>query len=187
MMKLVAVMVPAVAVLIGMGADSHVGASEFGVLARFEGSAGVIPVSSVAAPQNADLTFANVVQNVVRGVPPSAQPWTIDELRATVHSDGRIRIVGRGLVLNGGNLIGQSLFLKIFATVVCSTAAPFEQHSTDSDPQQPNAVQLDVNGNFRIDDRLDPVPAECASPLLLIRGLNNGAWIAAGFPKSTHR
>jgi hypothetical protein len=186
MMKLVAVMVPAVAVLIGLGADSHVGASETGVLARFDGSTGVIPVSSVA-PQNVDLTFANVVQNVVRGVAPSAQPWTIADLKAVVHHDGRIRIVGRGLVLNGGNLIGQSLSLKVFATVLCEVSPPFVQHSTNDDVQQLNPVQLDANGNFRIDDRLEPAPAECASPLLLIRGLNNGAWIAAGFPKSTQR
>jgi hypothetical protein len=186
MMKLVAVMVPAVAVLMGLGTSGHVGANESDVLVRFDGSTGVIPVSSVAPPQNGDLTFANVVQNVVRGVPPSGQPWTIADLRAVVHTDGRIRIAGRGLVLNGGNLIGQSLFLKVFATVLCDDEPPFVQHSTSPEAQQLDPVQLDANGNFRIDDTLDPVPLECASPLLLIRGLN-GTWIAAGFPKAANR
>jgi hypothetical protein len=185
MMKLVAVMVPAVAVLVGLSADRHVMASDADVLARFDGGTGVIPVSSVAPPQNADLTFANVAQNVVRGVAPSGQPWTIADLKAIVDTDGRIQVVGRGLVLNGGNMIGQSIFLKVFATVLCNVSTPFVQHSTNADAQQPDPVQLDVNGDFRIDDTLDPVPSECTSPLLLIRGLNNGAWIAAGFPKAT--
>ncbi|HLG59828.1 MAG TPA: hypothetical protein VI485_31100 [Vicinamibacterales bacterium] len=184
MIKVVALMVPAVAVLVGLGTSCHVGASQSDVLARFEGSTGLIPVSSVAPPQNGDLTFANVVQNVVRGVPPSGQPWKIADLRAIVHTDGRIRVVGRGLLLNGGNLIGQSLVLKVFATVLCDVTPPFVQHSTNPDAQQLDPVHLDASGNFRLDDTLDPVPSACASPLLLIRGLNNGAWIAAGFPKA---
>ena len=118
--------------LVGLSADRHVMASDSDVLARFDGGTGVIPVSSVAPPQNADLTFANVVQNVVRGVAPSGQPWTIADLKAIVHTDGRIRVVGRGLVLNGGNRIGQSLFLKVFATVLCSVSLPFVQHSTNT-------------------------------------------------------
>ena len=185
-MKLVAVMFPAVAVLVGLSADRHVIASDSDVLARFDGGTGVIPVSSVAAPQNADLTFANVVQNVARGVDPSAQPWTIADLRAIVHTDGSIQVFVRGLVLRGGNRIGQSLFLKVFATVLCSVSPPFVQHSTNTDVQQLDPVQLDVNGDFRIDDTLEPVPSACASPLLLIRGLDNGAWIAAGFAKATN-
>ena len=96
MMKLVAVMVPAVAVLVGLSADRQLMASDSDVLARFDGGTGVIPVSSVAKPQNPDLTFANVVQNVVRGVAPSGQPWTIADLKAIVHTDGRIRVVERG-------------------------------------------------------------------------------------------
>ena len=45
------------------------------------------------------------------------------------------------------------------------------------------AASLDANGNFRIDDTLNPVPVECASPVLLIRTSSNGTWFAAGVPK----
>jgi len=42
-----------------------------------------------------------------------------------------------------------------------------------------STVPLDANGDFRIDDVLDSVPSECASPVLLIRN-TGGAWFAAG-------
>ena len=38
-------------------------------------------------------------------------------------------------------------------------------------------------GDFRIDDVLSSVPAECASPVLLIRNAANRSWFAAGIPK----
>src|SRR5690349_18620899 len=46
-------------------------------LVRFEGGIGVVPVSSVAGPQNANGTFSAVNRNDVRGVAPGGQPWTI--------------------------------------------------------------------------------------------------------------
>ena len=163
MMKLVAVMVPAVAVLVGLSADRHVMASDSDVLARFDGGTGVIPVSSVAPPQNADLTFANVVQNVVRGVAPSGQPWTIADLKAIVHTDGRIQVVARP-----GPERRQPDWAESFSQGLRDRAVQrqpslrpaFDQY----DVQQPDPVQLDVNGDFRIDDTLEPVPSECASP-----------------------
>jgi hypothetical protein len=42
-------------------------------------------------------------------------------------------------------------------------------------------VPLDPNGNFRIDDVLNPAPTECASSVLLIRN-TTGVWFAAGIP-----
>jgi hypothetical protein len=43
-------------------------------------------------------------------------------------------------------------------------------------------VPLEPNGDFRIDDTLDPAPTTCESPLLLIRS-TGGAWFAAGIQK----
>src|SRR5437868_5187731 len=76
-------------------------------LARFDGGIGVTPVANVAGTVNADGTFPNVKQNVVRGVLPSG-PWRIADLRADVAVDGRIRVRGRGLLLANGNSIGQN-------------------------------------------------------------------------------
>jgi hypothetical protein len=44
-------------------------------------------------------------------------------------------------------------------------------------------VPLEANGDFRINDVLNPAPpAECTSPVLLIRNAG-GAWFAAGIVK----
>jgi hypothetical protein len=155
-------------------------AEEPGVLARFEGGIGVIPVSSAAAPANPDGTFQNAVKNVVRGVNPGAGPWRIADLKATVLADGRIKVRGRGLLLASGNRIGQNGSQSVFATLICEAAAPFVERSSTL-----QGVALAENGDFRIDDVLSSVPADCPSPLLLIRN-RGGAWFAAGILTVDH-
>ena len=61
------------------------------------------------------------------------------------------------------------------ATLICEATAPFTLRDT-------GLVPLELNGDFRIDDVLNPPPADCASPVLLIRN-PNGAWFAAGILK----
>jgi hypothetical protein len=170
MFKTAAVLVLAMVTMAG-----SVGAHERDFLARFDGGIGVIPVSNGAGPVNADGTFPNVKLNVVRGVNPGAGPWTIASLRADVDLYGRIKVRGRGLLLASGNSIGQNANQSVFATLICEAAAPFVEHST-------TAVPLDPNGDFRIDDTLNSVPSDCASPVLLIRN-TVGTWFAAGIPK----
>src|SRR5437660_1581725 len=123
-------------------------------LVRFQGGIGVDPASTVGTP------------NVVRGVNPPGQLWRIDE---------SITVDGRGLLLAGGNSIGTTANVKVFATLICEAAAPFAEHSTNA-----AGVALEPNGDFRIDDILSPPPTGCASPVLLIRNTANRAWFAAG-------
>jgi hypothetical protein len=153
-------------------------ASDHEPLARFAGGIGVIPVASAAGVADADGTFPNVNRNVVRGISPAGQNWRIAELKAVIDADGGIRVRGRGLLLAGGNNIGRTANVSVFASLICGTAAPFTVHSTAA-----AGVLLDANGDFRIEDTLDPVPATCASPALLIRAVN-GTWLAAGIEKS---
>jgi hypothetical protein len=148
------------------------------LLVRFDGGVGVIPAAAGAGPANADGTLPNVKSNVVRGVPPGAGPWRISALRADVDVDGRIRVRGRGLLLASSNSIGQNANQSVFATLICEPLAPFVEHSTSR-----TGVALDPNGDFRIDDVLDSVPSECASPVLLIRNVTAGVWFAAGLPR----
>ena len=163
----------AVGLLLALGAIVGVSAHQDDILARFDGGIGVIPVSSVAGPVNADGTFPNVKANIVRGVPPGAGPWRIADLKAEIDVQGRVKVRGRGLLLANGNSIGQNGNQLVVATLICETASPFVQHSTA-------AVPLEANGDFRIDDVLNPAPpAECASPVLLIRN-PAGAGFAAG-------
>jgi hypothetical protein len=167
----------AVVMFATLGLTAAVGAHGHDALARFEGGIGVIPAANGAGPANADGTLPNVKLNVVRGVPPGAGPWRIADLRAEVDVDGRIRVRGRGLLLASGNSIGQNANQSVFATLICEPTAPFVERSTSL-----AGVPLEANGDFRIDDVLNPAPADCASPVLLIRNLG-GAWFAAGVPK----
>jgi len=66
----------------------------------------------------------------------------------------------------------------VFATLICEAATPFTQRSTN-----PVGVPLSADGNFKIDDVLTPLPpADCASPMLLIRNADptSLAWFAVG-------
>ena len=148
-------------------------------LVKFEGAIGDIPVANVAGTANPDGTFPKVVQNIVRGVAPAGQILVISAFKADVKVGGRIRVDGRGLLLGGGNTIGTNGNASVFATLICETVLPFTQYSTNL-----AGVALAANGDFRIDDVLVPTPpAECASPVLLIRTTAGGAWFAAGIPK----
>ena len=130
-------------------------------LVRFDGGIGVIPTGSGAT--------------TVRTVPPAGQIWVIRDLKADVRSDGSIRVDGRGLLLGSGDNVGFNANASVFATLICG----LDQHSTTL-----TGVPLEPDGDFRIDDRLTPVPpAACISPVLLIRTANGGRWFAAGIPK----
>jgi hypothetical protein len=144
---------------------------------KFRGGIGVIPVAS-GVGQAATAEVVN--RNIVRGVQPAGQIWVISALTADVKGDGRIRVDGRGLLLGGGNAIGFTANLSVFATLICEAAAPFTERSTNT-----AGVALAPNGDFRIDDVLFPAPpADCASPVLLIRqSAPNLTWFAAGIPK----
>jgi hypothetical protein len=154
--------------------------AEDGSFLKFDGGIGVIPVSNVAqAVANGPVT---VSRNTVRGVTSPGQIWVISALKAEIDSMGNIRARGRGLLLGGGNGIGTNANQSVHATLICDTAAPFNEFSTPNE-----GVALEPNGDFRIDDVLTnkdamPFPAVCASPALLIRNAG-GAWFAAGIPK----
>ena len=163
-------------ILFVLGIVGHVSAQATDFIARFDGGIGVIPVSNGAGPMNPDGTFPNVKLNIVRGVNPGAGPWRIADLRADIHIDGRIKVRGRGLLLASSNSIGQNANQNVFATLICEAASPFVEHNTAF------SVPLEPNGDFRIDDTLNPVPAACPSPVLLIRN-TGGVWFAAGIPK----
>ena len=149
-------------------------------LVKFKGGIGVIPVSSGVVPAGQQPLTAEVVnRNFVRGVPPPGQIWVIADLRADVKVDGRIKVRGKGLLLGGGNGIGGNARASVFATLICEADAPFTLRITGS------TVPLAPNGDFRIDDVLTPAPADCASPVLLIRNAA-GAWFAAGIVDLGH-
>jgi hypothetical protein len=168
MKKAVIVSIP-VLVILGFFAPSVLAQN---TLVRFEGGIGVIPVSSAAGARNANGTFPDVNRNDVRGTPPGGQPWVISKLDAEVKTNGDIQVEGEGLLFAGGNNIGTNGGQSVRARLFCDNVA----HNSD-------LVPLEPNGDFRIDDVLDPIPpAVCNSPVLLIVS-GGGNWFAAGIPK----
>ena len=139
------------------------------LLLVFRGGIGVDPVSAV------DPATGAALPNVVRGVSPPGQPWTIRKLEATIRTDGRIEVKGRGLLLAGGNGIGTSAGQSVHATLFCGPPASATAHSTPA-----AGVPLASDGDFRIEDSLSPAPpSPCPSPVLLIEN-GGGRWFAAG-------
>jgi hypothetical protein len=169
-MKIPSLLLPAVVALAPLSA----GAAQ--LLVEFDGGIGAIPVSTVSVTG----TTTTVTGNIVRGVQPPAQIWTIADFKAEVMVDGRIKANGQGLVFAGGDTIGTAIApggaaLKVFATLICENAAPFTERNT-------GPVPLAENGDFKIDDALKPPPPPdaCATPVLLIRNAGNQNWFAAG-------
>jgi hypothetical protein len=135
-------------------------------LARFEGGIGVIPTGSA--------------NTTTRGVTAAGQIWVISRLSADIKTDGRISVDGRGLLLGAGNNVGRNANQSVRARLFCNGTAPT---FADASSHQSGLVPLEPNGDFRIEDTLDPsVPAECNNPVLLIVN-PNGSWFAAGIPK----
>lgn len=142
-------------------------------VARFEGGFGVSPVAFNLARTNVE---ANMALGFVR---PARFPWVISGLIGNVSPNGKIVVVGRGLLNAGGPNIGSNrtigqVPLVVFASLFCGG------NQFDSD----NASELDADGNFRIDGFLSSTPpVSCVNPVLLIRNAVTGDWHAAGIPK----
>jgi hypothetical protein len=161
-------------------------------LVKFDGGIGAIGASAAIAADGTGPNAATVTRNIVRGVQPPAQLWTIADLTAEVDIDGHIKVDGRGLVFAGGDTIGTANgtissggnpVINVIATLICETPSnPFIEHSTNG-----AGVPLAENGDFTIDDVLlgfpGPTRSNCATPVLLIRNAGNMNWFAAGIQK----
>ncbi len=148
------------ACLLSLAATLPLAAHAVDLVARFEDGIGVQPLRAGPAP------------NLVHGVSPGGLPWVISRLSASITSDGKIQVDGRGLLLAGGDNIGTTGGQSVRAKLFCGGVA------FDSD-----LVPLDPRGDFSISGFLNPFPpAVCTSPALLIVNAN-GAWFAAGIPR----
>ena len=144
------------------------------ILACFKGGIGVIPV---VAGEGEEATATVVDRNIVRGVQPGLNIWVIRKLKATVRTNGAIKVAGKGLLLGSSDDIGGTGGDVVFATLICEATAPFTERNSNL-----AGVPLDPNGNFRIDDVLSDAPTTYDSPVLLIRNAANLRWFAAGIP-----
>lgn len=111
----------------------------------------------------------------IRGVTSGAAPWVVDEGKAKLDPNGRLRVKVRGLLIAGGALAnGDPVPANLVGTVGPVTmvhaaltfggpggGTPFTITATD-------AVPLSAQGNFDIDAQIS-VPAVCDRRILLIR------------------
>jgi hypothetical protein len=122
--------------------------------------------------------------NIVRGVAPPGQIWVIDQLSATVGTNGSISVNGEGLILGGGDNAGRAPALSVFASLFCGSGL-----STIESRTTLPGVALSPAGDFQINDKLAPVPATpCDNPMLLIpsgAGTIN-PWFAVGIFNPGH-
>jgi hypothetical protein len=142
----------------------------------FSRGVGVDPITCPAMPAVC-AGVGTVVLNVVRGQQPGGQIWTINKLQATVNTNGKVQVSGKGLVLAGGNNAGGiPTGLKVFATLSCLSTGTFALSSTSL-----TGVAVSPIGDFQINDTLSsPPPAACPNPLLLIQSATNNHWFALG-------
>jgi hypothetical protein len=89
-MKIPSLLLPAVVALAPLSA---VAAQP---LVKFDGGIGAIGASAAIAADGTGPNAATVTRNIVRGVQPPAQLWTIADLTAEVDIDGHIKVDGRG-------------------------------------------------------------------------------------------
>jgi hypothetical protein len=165
-MKKISMLVAVVFVMgaIAQSAQAQTQSAQAQNLVRFNGGIGDISTGST--------------NTTVRGVAAAGQIWVIRDLAADVKQNGSIRVDGRGLLLGAGDAIGSNANASVFATLFCANDGNV-QHSTNL-----AGVPLEVDGDFRINDVLSPVPPNpCTSPVLLIRTTGPGSWFAAGIPK----
>jgi len=145
------------AVLVSLVSGSALAADS---IARFEGGIGSQPLRSGGTP------------NIVQGTNPGGIPWVISSLSADVKADGHISVMGRGLLVAGGNTVGSNAGQSVKARLVCNGQI-----------QDTGVVPLEEDGDFRIDDTLFPVPPTVCSPAVLLIVSGGGSWFAAGIPK----
>lgn len=162
-------------------------------LVRFEGGIGVIPAAPQNTnPQNWEDNQCASMNCVFNTIPPVRYPRVIKELSVDVKRDGRISVVGRGLLSAGGGNIGTPRqfgeLVSLFASLFCS------DNMSSRYEYQSDSVSVDLNGDFRIESLLKAVspaplvpPAPCENAVLLLREANSNLpiprWFAAGIPK----
>jgi len=136
---------------------------------------GSITLSSADGPKGLNAHVVGSTPLVtIRGVMSGGAPWVVQEGKATVDSNGNIKIRVKGLLIGSGvldsgapvpqNVVGTvGPVTNVFASLTCGGAggAPFMIFNTA-------AVPLSSNGSFKINAQIT-LPATCDRPIILIR------------------
>ena len=153
------------------------------------GAACIVVLTTMTAPVSADSvrwkTIIGIIQagNIVGGVngigaiTGGGQPWSTLDGRANVDlAAGRIDFEVRGLVLAGGNTVGNPGAINLVkGTLVCD-AGTGAQQVVDTP-----LVPLDARGDAEFSGPVGPIPATCTpnNTVFLVR-IAADRWIANG-------
>ena len=137
-----------VAILIGgffalsvVADDKH----DHNTLVKFKGGIGVHPNLERDPGRATGAVIVN--RNIVRGVNPAGQIWTIKDLEAKIKTNGDIKIRGRGSVAGW-----RQQYRKSERWTECRCPALFVAAFTEHSTILPG-VALEVNGDFKIERR----------------------------------
>src|SRR5262245_52002571 len=147
------------------------------------GAACAVALTTMTMPASAASvrwkTIIGVIQagNLVGNIPGGGQPWSTLDGRANVDlAAGRIDFEVRGLVLAGGNTIGNPGAINLVkGTLVCD-AGTGAQQVVDTP-----LVPLDARGDAEFSGPVGPIPATCTpnNTVFLVR-IAADRWIANG-------
>jgi hypothetical protein len=114
---------------------------------------------------------------VIAGVASGGAPWVVANGEAILHSDGKIKVETKGLILTNVGTAGP--ITHVSASLVCGGSGGLVVATTA-------AVPLSSGGDSLVMESIT-LPARCFGPVVLVRiaGVNGtllanpGAWIAA--------
>lgn len=111
----------------------------------------------------------------IAGVAPGGLPWVLKSGHVNISSQGLLEASVEGLLFGPGapaNLIGtRGPITQVSASLVCANGPIVTT----------NPVDFSTEGNAHIHQSIT-LPAQCAGPIVLIRALSAGPWLAiSGF------
>ncbi len=152
---------------------------------------GSVTLSSADGPKGLNAHVVGSTPNItIRGVLSGGAPWVVQEGKASVDSNGNVKIRVKGLLIGSGVLdngapVPQAVVgtvgpvTTVFASLTCGGAggAPFMVFNTP-------AVPLSTKGSFKINAQIT-LPTTCDRPIILIRAgtpAAPGPFIASASP-----
>jgi len=112
------------------------------------------------------------VEPTIAGIAPGGRPWVLKSGHVNLSRGGLLEVSVEGLLFApdaGGNLPGtRDGITQVSASLVCANGPVITT----------NPVEFSVTGNAQIHQWLS-LPAHCVGPIVLIRALSAGPWLAA--------
>lgn len=148
------------------------------------GAASLLALPAFAGPSDPKVlefdTMAGVeapytgATNAIRGVPGGGLPWTLDEAKGELRTDGRLEVRVRGLVLAAGANVGTNPIASFRAIVSCETIGAAGEALTTN--VSTGTFPASTAGDADIEATVN-LPDPCYAPIVFVTS-PGGAWFA---------